>query len=66
MQTENEEEAEQEDKEETQNYSLLTKEDYDTYLFMNNHWYLLGVEKGDVGFNIPAIITYSYEATKRG
>jgi hypothetical protein len=33
---------------------------------MNNHWYLLGVVKGDVGFNIPAIITYSYEATKRG
>ena len=67
MQTKNEEEeVEQEDKEKTQNYSLLTKEDYDTYLFMNNHWYLLGVEKGDVGFNIPAIITYSYEATKRG
>lgn len=57
---------EQEEEEENKDYSLLTKEDYDTYLFMNNHWYLLGTEQGDVGFTIPAVITYSYEITKEG
>ena len=50
----------------TIDYSLLTKEDYNVYIYRGGKWYLVDVDANEVGVPVSATITYQYEIIKGG